>query len=159
MIQHFIHQYVGPQTRLRNSNQISCLVYDTACRVRLGERSGTPIMCSYDYMINFKECESLCTEWNDESGTNDVKPCAGFQTYATRMYPWAPGECQLIKGNQDPCPHDGTQIAGSFLAHYSHQICADPFLVESTSCYAVFDDYDTCDDANKAINDCPDAAP
>ena len=116
-------------------------------------------MCSYDNSISFNECESLCTEWNLDSGTNDNNPCAGFQTSATRMNPEAPGQCQLIKGNQDQCPHDGTQIAGSYFAHYSHQICADPFLVESTSCYAVFDDYNTCDEASGVITKCPDARP
>ena len=59
------------------------------------------MMCSYDNNRSFNECDSLCTEWSLDSGTNNNNPCAGFQTSATRMNPEAPGECQLIKGNQN----------------------------------------------------------
>ena len=118
-------------------------------------------MCSYFYNMLFKECEDLCKEWNLNFGMNfKVKPCAGFQTYATREYPYSPGECLLIKGNEDPCPHDGTQTTdGNYIAHFSSQICADPFSSEATSCYAVFDDFNTCDEAFGEIQECPDAKP
>ena len=154
-----VYYHIGLNSRVHSATQISCLVYDTACRVSVGDQSGTPIMCSYNYNMNFNECEDLCHEWNRNFGEFTIKPCAGFQTYATRSYPLSPGECFLIKGNEYSCPEDGNQIDGNFLAAFSNQICADPFRPEPTSCYAVFDGFDDCDEASGEIQNCPDATP
>ena len=142
---------------MQGLNQITCLVHNTPCRVVGSETSGVPIMCSYDYNMNFKECESLCKDWNLSVPSDAIKPCAGFQTPANRYYPDAPGRCFLIKGNRHACPYDGNLEKGNFLTPYSRLICRNPFLEQTTSCYAVFDDYNTCDEASGVITTCPGA--